>query len=115
MDGRGALTTSLLALVLLVGITLTSCGEAEHESDVVESGIYTGTLMEVVPEEDEIYMETSTGETIELYFKEDTRLVNPDGDTIPFDDLSQGDRVEVEVERVGQRNDPVLVRLLPGK
>jgi len=115
VDGQATLTTGFLAIVLLVAISLTGCGNAEHESDVVESGMYTGTLMEVVPEEDEIYVETSDGKTIELYFKEDTQLVNAEGESISFGELSTGDRVEVEVEQVGQRNDPVLVRLLPGE
>lgn len=98
--------------ILVVPLGIMGCGTAEQEADSVESGTYRGTLTEVVPEETEIYVETEDGRTLELYFKEETELTNSAGESIPFDSLSSGNRVRVEVERVGQRVDPVSVTLL---
>lgn len=106
--GRGLLIAGL-AVLLLVGPV--ACG-GEQEADAVESGTYTGTLEEVVPEETEIYVELEDGRTIELYFSDETELTDSEGESISFETLSSGDRVRVEVEQVGQRNDPIAVTLL---
>lgn len=111
MTIQRAIVLVLIAVAIPVFL-LTGCGTAEQEADAVETGTYTGTLTEVVPEETEIYVETEDGKTIELYFNEETNLVDANGDSIPFDTLSKGDRVEVDVERVGQRNDPLRVQRL---
>lgn len=103
-----------IALMVIFGFVLVGCGGEEHEADVLDSGTYQGSLMEVKPEEKEIYVETDNGQTIELYFTEETELVNSEGNSIPFSELSTDDRVEVEVEKVGQRNDPIRVQLLEG-
>lgn len=97
------LTPFLLFVLLAAG-----CAE---DTDVVESGTYEGTIDEVVPEETEIYVETTDDQRLELYFTEQTQLVQQ-GETVSFDSLQTGQKVRVTVERVGQRLDPVMVEIL---
>lgn len=94
------------ALVLML---LTACGG--ESTDVVESGTYEGTIQEVNPDESEIYVETADDKTLELYFIETTELVK-DTVVVPFDSLATGQKVRVEVEKVGQRLDPLRVVIL---
>lgn len=96
---------SMVAVMFLI----VACGG--ESTDVVESGTYEGTIQEVNPGESEIYVETDDDQTLELYFIESTELVK--GNTaVPFDSLSTGQRVQVEVEKVGQRLDPLRVEIL---
>jgi CspA family cold shock protein len=96
-------------LILMAAVLLTGCGG--EESTVVESGTYEGTIQEVNAEENEIYVEVPNTGTLELYFTEETTLTR-NGNSVPFETLETGQSVEVEVERVGQRLDPVAVRIL---
>ncbi|PRY14255.1 hypothetical protein CLV24_10465 [Pontibacter ummariensis] len=98
-----------LALLMLFLIPfLYSCQE---ETDVVESGVYEGTIAEVEADKSEIYVETAEGQLLELYFTDNTVLTR-NGEEVAFDQLAEGGRVEVEVEKVGQRLDPIAVRIL---
>lgn len=97
-----------LFLLMLMVPFLYSC---EESTDVVESGTYQGTIDEVEPEKTEIYVRTPEDQLLELYFTETTTLTR-NGETVPFDQLQEGQQVEVEVERVGQRLDPIAVRIL---
>jgi cold shock protein len=101
------LKSTLIAFLMLVPF-LYGC---ESGTDVVESGTYQGNIKKVVPEKTEIYVDTDDGKTLELYFTESTTLTR-NGETVPFDQLQEGSRVEVQVEKVGQRLDPVAVRML---
>lgn len=97
--------TSLITLLLLIA---SACGES---TDSVSSGTYQGTIQEVNAEETEIYVLTQEGDELELYFTEETTLTR-DGESVPFSTLEEGQQVEVEVEKVGQRLDPVSVKIL---
>lgn len=94
---------SVFALFLLF-----SCGQS---TDVVDSGTYQGTISEVEPEKTEIYVKTDDGKTLELYFTDQTTLTKG-GVDVEFSQLGEGQTVEVEVEKVGQRLDPIAVRIL---
>ena len=83
----------------------------EEKTDVVESGTYSGTLHEVEADKSEIYVKTDDDKLLELYFTETTTLTK-NGETVAFDQLQEGGKVEVEVEKVGNRLDPVAVRIL---
>ncbi|MGK7397070.1 MAG: hypothetical protein ACNS62_21010 [Candidatus Cyclobacteriaceae bacterium M3_2C_046] len=85
-----------------------ACGQS---TDVVDSGTYQGTIQEVEPDKTEIYVRTSDGQVLELYFTEQTTLTQ-NGNEIDFSMLEEGDQVEVEVEKVGQRLDPISVKLM---
>ena len=89
-------------------LALASCGE---KTDVVESGTYLGTVKEVEADKSEIYVRTDDGKLLELYFTETTTLSKND-ETVPFGQLAEGQKVEVEVKKVGQRLDPVSVKIL---
>jgi hypothetical protein len=94
---------SVFALFLLL-----SCGQS---TDVVDSGTYQGTISEVEPEKTEIYVKTGDGKTLELYFTDQTTLTK-DGVDAEFSQLEEGQTVEVEVEKVGKRLDPIAVRII---
>lgn len=85
-----------------------ACGES---TDVVESGTYQGTISEVEAEKDEIYVTTDDDKTLELYFTENTSLTRG-GSEVEFSELEEGQKVEVEVEKVGKRLDPISVKIM---
>ena len=89
-------------------LSLSACGE---ETSVVESGTYNGTIAEINVDETEIYVDLESGERIELYFTDETTLTQ-DGEDVPFSTIQVDDRVEVTIEKTGQRLDPVSVELL---
>jgi cold shock protein len=93
------------ALILFI---LASCGE---KTDVVESGVYQGTVKEVEADKSEIYVKTADGKLLELYFTETTTLTKG-GQTVEFSELAEGKKVEVEVKKEGKRLDPVSVKIL---
>lgn len=95
-------SVTLFSLVLFI-----SCGQS---TDVVESGTYTGTIIEVEADKSEIYVETEDGKTLELYFIDETKLTQ-DGVDVPFSTLEENQTVEVEVEKVGKRLDPLSVKI----
>lgn len=89
-------------------LSLSACGE---ETSVVESGTYNGTIAEINEDETEIYVDLESGERVELYFTDETTLTQ-DGEDVPFSTIQVDDRVEVTIEKTGQRLDPVSVVLL---
>lgn len=95
----------LASLFTIFAFVLVSCGES---TDVVESGTYQGTIEKVEPEKTEIYVKTEDDKTLELYFTDSTTLTR-NGQTVQFSALEKGQKVEVEVEKVGQRLDPISV------
>ena len=97
------LLSAALAIVLLI-----SCGE---KTDVVDSGVYQGTVEEVELDKTEIYVKTADDKLLELYFTESTTLTR-NGQTVEFTELAEGQKVEVEVRKEGQRLDPVSVKIL---
>ena len=98
----------IVAVFFALAAGFTSCG---GNTSVVDSGTYQGTIKEVVPEETEIYVTTEDDKTLELYFTDQTTLTR-NGETVEFSELQAGQKVEVEVEKVGQRLDPKSVKIL---
>lgn len=98
----------IFGLATVTALFLISCSGG---TDVVDSGTYQGNIKEVEPEKTEIYVETDDGKTLELYFTEETTLTK-NGENVDFSTLSEGTRVEVEVEKVGKRLDPLSVRIM---
>lgn len=84
-----------------------ACGE----TNTVESGTYQGTVDEVEPEKTEIYVKTDDNKTLELYFTDET-VLSRGGNEVEFSELQKGQKVEVEVEKVGKRLDPLTVKIL---
>lgn len=102
---------NLLKAFSLAGILLVMASCGGGSTDVVESGTYEGVIKEVEPEKTEIYVETADNKTLELYFTDQTTLTQG-GQAVDFSTLEEGQRVEVEVEKVGKRLDPLSVRIL---
>lgn len=95
-------------VIALVFATALACSE---KTDVVESGVYQGTIHEVEADEREIYVKTSDDKLLELYFTETTTLTK-NNQTVDFSELSEGKKVEVEVKKEGNRLDPVSVKII---
>lgn len=102
--------TSFIKLLSLAAI-LILMNACNGGTDVVESGTYDGTIKEVEPEKTEIYVETEDGKTLELYFTDQTTLTQ-NGEAVDFSTLKEGQKVQVEVEKVGKRLDPLSVKIL---
>lgn len=100
------LLANSLMLMLLCGFV--ACGEG---TDVVESGTYQGVIDKVNADESEIYVVTPDEKRLELYFTEQTTLNQGDA-PVEFSALQQGQQVEVTVEKVGNRLDPISVVIL---
>lgn len=102
-----------LILGLIVGSTflLNSCGENKN-TDVVNSGTYQGVAEEVDPGEKEIYVRTSDDKLIELYFTDQTKVITNDGQASTFDALKENGKVEIAVEKKGNKNVPISVKIL---
>lgn len=99
----------LKTIIILFTLSfLVSCGE---KTDVVESGVYQGIIEEVEADKSEIYVKTADGLVLELYFTASTTLTKS-GQTVPFSELAEGKKVEVEVKKDGKRLDPVSVKIL---
>lgn len=99
---------SILKAVTAVSLLLIlSCGQ---QTEVVESGTYEGKIIKVVAEEVEIYVKTADDKVLELYFTETTKLTQ-NGEVVPFEKLEKDQTVEVEVEKVGKRLDPISVSI----
>jgi cold shock protein len=97
--------------LLMIAFTLFIAGACGEKTDVVESGTYQGTISEVEADKSEIYVKTGDDKLLELYFTETTTLTK-DGATVPFSELAEGKKVEVEVKKEGNRLDPVSVKIL---
>lgn len=100
--------TSTFFPALVIFLLLISCGE---KTDVVDSGVYEGTIQEVEADKTEIYVKTADDKLLELYFTESTTLTKG-GQAVQFSELAEGQKVQVEVKREGKRLDPVSVKIL---
>ena len=78
---------------------------------VLESGTYQVTAKKVDPEEKEIYVTTADGKTLELYFSDATKLTQG-GKEAAFDALKNGQKLEVQVEKDGNKLKPLAVTIL---
>lgn len=84
--------------------------EIEHTA-VVESGTYRGVAHKVDADEKEIYVRLDGGKVIELYLKGHTELTQG-GKPAKFDALKEGQKIEVRVEKKGNRLNPLAVNIL---
>lgn len=100
----------LLFSVMIMTAMMLAMSSCTNQTDIVESGTYQGTVKKVEQSKTEIYVETSDSKTLELYFTDATTLTR-NGETVPFSTLKEGQKVEVEVKKVGKRLDPLSVRI----
>ena len=85
--------------------------EEIRNTSVVESGTYQVTAKRVDAEEKEIYVTTADGKTLELYFSDATKLTQG-GKDVAFDALKNGQKLEVQVEKDGNKLKPLAVTIL---
>lgn len=105
---KKAIFTSIL---LLFGFVLMqSCGE-NKDTDLVPSGTYKGKAETVDSGEKEVYVRTTDNKLLELYFTDKTTITK-NGESVNFDQLQEGEMVEVQVEKKGKKLDPISVKLL---
>lgn len=106
----------IAGLTALVVASSSVCAEGDsskeiHNTAVVDSGTYTVTAYRVDPEEKEIYVKTSEGKILELYFKKETKLTRG-GKEVPFSALKEGQQLEITVEKSGKHLKPLSVIIL---
>lgn len=103
---------AFIALMLAASgmITFQSCGENE-KTDIVESGTYQGVAQKVEADEREIYVKTADDKLLELYFTDSTKLTK-DGNVVPFETIKQNGKVEVQLEKKGNKLVPLAVSIL---
>lgn len=105
---------SLLAAASLQGFAADESSTEIENTDVVSSGIYTGTAMRVDQGEKEIYFKTDEGKILELYFKKDTKLMK-DGKMVEFTELAKDQPLKVKVKKTGNHLTPLEVTILSEK
>ena len=98
---------SILFSISLLCILLISCGQ---DVSVVDSGTYSGKVVEIEPDEREIYVELEDGKTIELYFTDSTSLTQG-GKKAEFSQLKKDSDVKVKVEKMGKKLNPLAVKI----
>jgi hypothetical protein len=108
----------LAALALAAApLPLTAKDDSHKEiknTQVLESGTYKVTAHRVDADEKEIYVKTDKGEIVELYFKPDTKLTQG-GQEVNFDQLKDGQNLEVTLSKEGNKNQPREVKILGDK
>lgn len=82
-----------------------------ENTDVVPSGTYTGTAHIVDSEQNEVYVRLNDTTIIELYFSNDTEVLR-NGEAVSFNELEEGQRLEVQVEQSGDHLNPQRVTIL---
>jgi len=105
---------ALFSLALLSVSAFASDDDASKEirnTAVVESGTYQVTAKRVDPEEKEIYVTMADGKILELYFSDATTL-RRGGQDVAFEELKNGQNLEVQVEKDGSKLIPVAVVIL---
>ena len=104
---------AVLAVCALAPFALAAEDSSEEirNTTVVESGTYQVTATKVDPEEKEIYVTTADGKRLELYFSDATKLTR-DGQAVAFDSLKNGQKLEVQVEKDGNKLKPLSVAIL---
>lgn len=111
-----SIVSTLLAAVAVLAIVPVVLAEDDsskeiHNTSVLESGTYQVTAKKVDPEEKEIYVTTTDGKTLELYFSDATKLTRG-GKEVAFDALKNGQKLQVQVEKDGNKLKPLAVTIL---
>jgi Cu/Ag efflux protein CusF len=112
---KSALVTLVAAIAVLAPVPVVwaedDSSEEIHNTSVLESGTYEVTARKVDPEEKEIYVTTGNGKTLELYFSDATKLTQG-GKDVAFEALKNGQKLEVQVEKDGNKLKPLAVTIL---
>ena len=101
------------AVLAFVPVALAEDDSSEEirNTSVVESGTYQVTAKKIDAEEKEIYVTMDDGKILELYFSDATKLTQG-GKDVAFDALKNGQKLEVQVEKDGNKLKPLAVTIL---
>lgn len=99
------------ALVSVVSASEDDSSKEIRNTSVVESGTYQVVAKRVDPEEKEIYVTMEDGKILELYFSDATKLTQG-GKDVEFAALKNGQKLEVKVEKDGNKLKPLAVSIL---
>ncbi len=101
----------LLAIILTSITILQVCGN-EKDTVLVESGSYIGIVTDVVEPAHELYVKlTNDSSLVRLNFSSETTLTK-NGETVPFGELKKDTKVEVKLERMEEKMNPISVKIL---
>ena len=89
---------------------VSSSTELEN-TDVVPSGTYVGTAVVVDAQQKEVYLQVNDTTKIELYFNNETTVYR-NGQTVAFEELAQGQTLQVTVEKQGNSLKPQRIEIL---
>ncbi|MFM8720558.1 MAG: hypothetical protein ACKOKC_00925 [Chthoniobacterales bacterium] len=100
----------------LVSVSAVSASEDDSSKEirntsVVESGTYQVVAKKVDAEEKEIYVTMEDGKILELYFSDATKLTQG-GKDAEFGALKNGQKLEVQIEKDGNKLKPLAVSIL---
>lgn len=106
----------LAAAAALATVSFASAEEDDSSKEirntsVVESGTYKVTAKRVDAEEKEIYVTMEDGKILELYFSAATKLTQG-GKDVEFTALKNGQKLEVQIEKDGNKLKPLAVSIL---
>lgn len=105
---------AVAAAVVSVSAVSASKDDSSEEirnTSVVESGTYKVTAKKVDAEEKEIYVTMEDGKILELYFSDATKLTQG-GKDAEFSALKNGQKLEVQIEKDGNKLKPLAVSIL---
>ena len=101
---------ALLALILISITILQVCGK-EKDTVLVSSGTYTGKVTDAVEPALEFYLKLNDDSLVRLNFIGETTLkINEE--TVPFSELKEGTKIEVELEKMEDKMAPISVKIL---
>ncbi|MAS91963.1 MAG: hypothetical protein CMO55_02105 [Verrucomicrobiales bacterium] len=104
----------------MLALGISGIGFADEETkelektDLVPSGTYKVTAEIVDAEEEELYVKTQDGKTLELYLKESTKLMKGK-EKVEFSALEKGQKLKVKVENTGSSLTPKMVKIMEKK
>jgi len=106
----------LLAAAAFVSVSVATAEDDDSSKEirntsVVESGTYQVTAKKVDADEKEIYVTMEDGKILELYFSETTKLTQA-GKDVEFSALKNGQKLEVQIEKDGNKLKPLAVSIL---
>lgn len=101
---------AFLALILISLTILQFCGK-EKDTVLVSSGTYTGKVTDAVEPALEFYLKLNDDSLVRLNFIGETTLTKNE-ETVPFAELKEGTKVEVELKKMEDKMVPISVKIL---
>tara|TARA_R110002096_G_scaffold10361_3_gene40104 strand:+ start:16528 stop:16884 length:357 start_codon:yes stop_codon:yes gene_type:complete len=101
---------AFMGLILISITILQICGK-EKDTALVNSGTYIGIVTDAVEPAREFYVKLTNDSLVRLNFSSETTLTK-NGETVPFGELKEDSKVEVKLERMEEKMNPISVKIL---